>query len=162
MSEIIVLTFDNENEAGEVLESLRKAQRSDHLSLDDTAVVVKDAEGKIHVKNEVDRGVKVGIIGGGLLGLLIGGLVFPFAGLLFGGVAGGIVGKLADTGVDQKFVKDVSEALTPESSAIFFLVRSAYPDAALATLKPYQGEVFHTSLSTEAEENLRSYLKKRE
>ena len=162
MSEIIVITFDNMDEAGEVLESLKKAQRSDYLSLDDTAVIVKDEEGKIHVKNEMDRGVKIGIIGGGLLGLLVGGILFPVAGLLMGGAAGGLIGKLADTGVDKKFVDDVSEAMPPGSSAIFFIVRSAYPDAAFAALKPYKGKIFHTSLSTQAEENLRSYLEKRD
>jgi len=162
MSEIIVITFDNMDEAGEVHESLKKAQHSDYLSLDDTAVIVKDEEGKIHVKNEMDRGVKVGIIGGGLLGLLVGGIVFPLAGLIMGGAAGGLIGKMADTGVDKQFVDDVSEAMTPGSSAIFFIVRSADPDAAFAMLKPYKGKVFHTSLSTQAEENLRSYLKKRE
>jgi uncharacterized membrane protein len=123
-----------------VRESVRQLQRQDLISLDDSAVVVKDASGKVHVQNEVDRGIKIGAIGGG----------------------GALVGKLVDLGVDQKFVKDVQDAMQPGTSAIFLIVRQANPNAALAALKPYQGTVYHTSLSTDAEESLRRALKERQ
>lgn len=161
MSNLVVVTFDDEQEAGKVLKTLRGIEKRGSLSLDDSAVVVKDAEGKIHVKNETDRGVKVGAVGGGLLGLLIGGIFFPFAGLISGALAGALVGKMADLGIDQKFVREVAAALTPGSSALFVLVRAAEPGIALAALKPYQGQVYHTSLATEAEQNLRDILSKR-
>jgi uncharacterized membrane protein len=161
MSNLVVVTFDNTEEADQVRETLRSAQRSDYLSLDDSAVIVKDEEGKIHVKNEMDRGVKIGAVGGGLLGLLIGGIIFPVAGLLVGALAGGLIGKTADLGVDQKFVKDVSEALQPGTSALFFIVREANPDVAIAALKPYKGEVYQTSFPPEAEKELRRILSKR-
>jgi uncharacterized membrane protein len=161
MSYLVVITFDNADEAGKVRETLRSAQHSDYLSLDDSAVVVKDEDGKIHVKNEMDRGVKIGAIGGGLLGLLIGGIIFPVAGLLIGALGGALVGKSVDLGIDQKFVKEVSEDLQPGMSALFFIVRAADPDVAMAALRPYQGQVRQTSLPPEAEEELRRILKKR-
>jgi uncharacterized membrane protein len=161
MSHLVVVTFDNAEEAGKMREALRSAERAAHLSLDDSAVIVKDEEGKIHVKNEMDRGVKIGAIGGGLLGLLLGSIFFPLAGLLAGILGGGLVGKLADTGVDQKFVKEVSEDLQPGTSALFFIVRAANPNTALAALKPYKGTVRHTSFPPEAEEELRRLLSKR-
>jgi len=161
MSYLVVVTFDNPEEAGKVRETLRSAQRADFLSLDDSAVIVKDEEGKIHVKNELDRGVKIGAIGGGMLGLLIGGIFFPLAGLLVGILGGGLVGKLVDTGIDQSFVKEVSEDLQPGTSALFFIVRAANPDVALAALRPYKGTVRHTSFPPEAEEELRRVLSKK-
>jgi uncharacterized membrane protein len=161
MSNLIVMTFDNPDEAGQVRETLRSAQRADYLSLDDSAVLVKDANGKLHVKNEMDRGVKIGAVGGGLLGLLIGGIFFPLAGLLVGALAGGLLGATVDLGIDKKFVKEVSEDLQPGTSALFVIVREANPDVALAALKPYKGTVRYTSLTPEAEEEIRRILSKK-
>jgi uncharacterized membrane protein len=161
MSHLVVVTFDNPDEAAQVRETLRSAQRADYLSLDDSAVVVKDEDGKIHVKNEMDRGVKIGAVGGGLLGLLLAGVFFPVGGLVIGAIAGGLIGKMADTGVDQKFVKQVEEEMQPGTSALFFIVREANPDVAIAALKPYKGTVYHTSFPPEAEEELRRILSKR-
>lgn len=161
MSNLIVITFDNMEEAGKVRHSLRQIQREGMISLDDSAVVVKDEHGKVHVKDEIDRGVKIGAVGGGLLGVLIGGLFFPFAGLLIGILGGMGVGALADLGIQKRFVKEVSAAITPGTSAIFLIIRDSRPDAALAALRPYKGTVYHTSLDPEDEENLRSTLKER-
>jgi uncharacterized membrane protein len=161
MSHLVVITFDNAEEAGRVRETLRSVQKGSYLSLDDSAVVVKDEEGKIHIKNEMDRGVKIGAIGGGALGLLLAGVFFPIGGIVIGALAGGLLGKAADLGIDQKFVKEVGEALEPETSAIFFVVRDATPDVAVAALRPYKGTVYQTSFPPEAEEELRRILKKR-
>ena len=40
-------------------------------------------------------------LGGGALGLLIGGLLFPVGGLVLGAVGGALVGKMLDMGVDN-------------------------------------------------------------
>ena len=161
MSHLVVVSFDNAEEAGRVRETLRSAEKADYLSLDDSAVIVKDEEGKIDVKNETDRGVKIGAVGGGLLGLLLASIFFPVAGLLVGALAGGLIGKSVDLGIDQKFVKEVADDLEPNTSAIFFVVREANPDVAVAALKPYKGTVRQTSFPPEAEEELRRILKKR-
>ncbi len=160
MSNLIVITFDNEEEAGKVREALK--EQAANINLDDSAVVVKDAEGEVHVKNEVDRGVAVGAVGGGALGLLIGGLLFPIGGLVLGALAGALVGKMLDMGVDKKFVEDVSEHLQPGTSALFVIVREANPNVALAALRPYKGKVIQTSLPPEAEAELRRILSQRQ
>ncbi len=162
MSNLVVITFDSAEEAGKVRDSLRKAQKSGGLSLDDSAVVVKDAEGKIHVKNELDRGVKIGAIGGGALGLLLAGIFFPFAGIIIGALGGAAVGAMADLGVSKKFVKQVGDELEPETSALFIILRdSTNPDMIAASLRPYKGNLYQTSFDTQAEEVLRDVLSKR-
>jgi len=161
MSNLVVITFDNAEEAVKVRESLHSLEKQGLLNLDDSAVIVKDAQGNIHVKNQTDRGVIIGAVGGGMLGLLIASIFFPFAGLIGGALVGAVVGKMADLGVDQKFVQEVGAALKPDSSAIFVIVREANPAAVAATLQPYKGQVYQTTLPTETEEELRRILSKR-
>ena len=76
MSDLIVMTFNTCDEASRVRQPLRDGERGGQVILDDAAVIVKDAHGKIDVDNEVDRGVKLGVIGGGLLGLVLS-FMFP-------------------------------------------------------------------------------------
>ncbi len=159
MSTIVAITFAGSHEAERVRHALSEVEQQGQLNLDDSAVVVKDDHGRIQVHNEVDTGVKVGALGGGMLGLLIG-FIFggPIGSMLVGLVGGALMGSLAQMGVDKGFMKDVEEAMPPNSSALFFLLRDDEPDAAIAALEPYQGTVYHTSLSIEDEEALRQAL----
>jgi len=158
MSYLVVITFDDPDEAGKVRQTLSSVEHAGKLSLDDSAIVVKDDQGKVHLKNEVERGVKVGAVGGSMLGLLIASVFFPLAGLVIGAIGGALVGKLANTGISQDFVKQVSEEMKPGSSAIFFIVRGDDPDMAVAALREYKGKVLQTTLPEEAEQTLRREL----
>jgi uncharacterized membrane protein len=158
MSRFVVITFDDPNEAHQAREALHEVEKRGLLSLDDSATIVRDAEGKIHVHNQTDRGVKIGAVTGGFLGLLLAGIFFPIGGLIIGAAAGGLIGKSVGLGIDKKFVKDVVDSLQPNSSALMLIVRSAQPDVAIAALKPFKGHVYQTSLEPETEEALRRAL----
>ena len=162
MSFLTVVVFEDEEQASEVRESLKSIQKQGLLDLDDSAIIVKDEDGQVHVKNEVDRGIKVGIAGGGLIGLFVGFMFGgPLGSLLLGGIGGAIVGKVAAMGIDKKFVNEVKEKMEPGTSALFLLVRDANANAAIAALRPYEGTVYYTTLDPEAEEELRHVLKTR-
>jgi uncharacterized membrane protein len=153
------MTFGDEAKAGQVLEALRAARADHGISLDDSAVVIKAQDGTIEVENEVDRGVKIGALGGGLLGLLAGFLVGgPIGSLVVGAIGGVLSGNLANLGIDQSFVDDVSNDLQPGTSALFVMVREADPEAVFAALEPFQGEVYYTHLPEDSEEALRRAL----
>lgn len=158
MAQLIVITFDSEAEAGKVRDAVARLERGGSISLDDSAIVVKDAGGKVHVHNQADRGIRVGAVSGGLIALLLGFIFFPLGGLILGTLGGALVGRLADLGVDQKFVKEIEAAMPAGTSALFLIVRQADPNAAIVALKPFKGKVYHTSLATEAEETLKYVL----
>ena len=158
MGQVIVMTFDDIEQAGKARETIRSVEKSGALSLDDYAIVVKDAEGKISVKNVADKGQKWGAAGGAVLGGLLF-FMFPIAGIGIGAAAGAVVGKMFGLGVDKKFVKEVSEALKPNGSALFLQVGKGNPAALTAALRPYEGTLLQTSLSDELEKELRDALK---
>jgi uncharacterized membrane protein len=158
MSTLTVMTFENMKDAGEALASLRSIQRADQISVNDSAVIVKDENGKVEVQDGHSRGVKVGAIAGGALGGFM--LLFaPVAGIAIGAAGGSLVGRLLDTGVEPTFVKQVSEELKPGTSALFVITERGNLEAALAVLRPFKGTVYHTSLPYEVQQALEEALR---
>ncbi len=158
MSQLIVIKFDDAEQAGKVREALRAQEKQGLVKMEDAEVIVRDAEGKIERKGEVDRTVKIGAVGGGMLGLLLGLVFFPIGGLLLGAAGGALVGKSLGKGVDKKFVKEVSDALTPGTSALFVIVADANARALFGAIEPFQGTLLQTTLDSDDEEALRRAL----
>jgi uncharacterized membrane protein len=159
MLHILVVTFEDENQASSVLESLQSLEQQGLLKLDDAAVIVKDAKGEVKVKNKTESGVKAGAVTGGFLGLLIGGLLFPVAGIALGVAGGALVGKSLHTGVDKEFVIEVRNSLQPGNSAILFIVSHENVGVLIAALEPYRGKIYQCSFDSEEEEQLRQALR---
>jgi len=157
MSDLVVLTFDGAEDARKAREAIQGLEGSGQVSLDDAAVVVKNAAGEVAVDDQIDRGVKVGAVGGGLLGLVLG-FVFPVAGLALGAAGGALVGRMADLGIDKGFVDDVTNALRPGTSALFLIVRDGNADAIVAALEPFEGTLVQTTFDSTVEESLRRAL----
>lgn len=158
MGELIVVTFDNVEDAKRLRADLRKLEKDGVIALDDAAVVSKEADGQVHIHNEVDRSVVVGALLGGLLGTVLS-FLFPIAGFVIGAGGGALVGKLLDMGVDKQFIQDVTEALKPGSSALFVLVSGSHATATLSALRPYHGTLYQTTLPSDLEAQLREALK---
>lgn len=160
MSDLIVVGFDSEMKADEVLNKLGKLQKSHLIDLDDAAVVIKDEKGKLRVKQAFNL-VAAGASSGSFWGLLIG-LIFlhPLLGVVAGAASGALSGSLTDIGINDDFIKDLGETLEPGASALFVLVRKATPDKVLEELKPFDGKILQTSLSKTDEESLKAAMEK--
>ena len=158
MSNLIVFAFDTETGAEEMRAALLSMQKQRLISLEDAAVVVRRQDGKVKVK-QVTSLVGAGALGGAFWGLLIGLLFWaPWLGLAIGAASGALGGKLADTGVDDKFIKEVGSTIEKGHSALFLLVVDATPDKVLEGLDGFQPTVIQTSLSAEDEKYLREYF----
>jgi uncharacterized membrane protein len=158
MSDLIVIGYDDEYKAEEVRLALAKLQVEHLIEREDAAVVVKNAKGKIQLKQAVNL-TSAGAVSGGFWGMLIGILFFaPLFGAAVGAASGALAGALSDIGVDDNFMRELGETMTPGSSALFVLVRKVTPDKVLADVSKYGGKVLRTSLSKDEETQLQAVL----
>lgn len=159
MSTFIAITFDGEDDARAALGSVRALERESRVDLEDTAVVTKDPDGTVHVKNEMATGTEAGIAVGAVLGGLLFA-VFPVGAIVGGAVVGGLVGRAAMPGIDGAFVKEVEDGLKPGGSALFLLVKGGGdPGLLIGAMRQYSGRVVQTSLDEEQEAALREALR---
>jgi uncharacterized membrane protein len=160
MSQLLVITFESRETAGQAAERLKGVQKAHAVDINDMAVVEKDADGKVHVHHGVDTTTAGGAIIGGALGLLLAVVFFPIAGLAIGAVAGGFIGRSLHQNVDKKLVEDVTTDLTENTSALFVIGSSQSPSAVIGALEPYKGRVYQTTLDSETEAQLQAALDK--
>lgn len=159
MSDLIVIGFPDQFKADEVLLDLRKLEREYLIDLEDAAIVVRNKDGKVRVKQTQEL-VTSGALSGGFWGLLIGMLFMqPLLGL-FGAAVGALSGALTDIGIDDNFIQELGSTIEPGTSAIFILVRKSTPDKVLDDLSKFEGKVLRTSLSHEDEDKLQAVLTK--
>lgn len=161
MSELIVLAFDNPDEATRIATDFKALRQTAHLQLKDAMVVVKDAEGKVHIKDEAGHPVAWGAVIGGTLGAILFILV-PVVGAVAGAALGGAIAHWMDLGVDKKFVKEVGETLKPNTSALFLLVGEGNDAAVVQALKPYKGTLLQTNVSSELESELKRVVEQQD
>ncbi len=156
MADLVIVAFDNASGADEVRDAMVQMQKDHIVTLEDAAVVVRKADGKVKVKQATNL-VGAGAMGGAFWGMLIGLLfMVPWLGLAIGALSGALGGKFTDIGVDDKFIKEVGNTIQPGHSALFLLIRESTPDRLLEELKPYKGTVLKTSLSKENEAKLKA------
>ena len=159
MSNLVVIGFEDEHTAFEMRAELVKLQKEYLIEMEDVVVVTKDEKGKVKLHQAVNL-TAVGAVGGSFWGMLIG-MIFlnPLIGAAVGAGAGALSGKLRDIGIDNNFIKELGETITPGSSALFVLVRKSTPDKVLEELKGFKGKILKTSLTADKEEALREALK---
>jgi len=158
MSELVAIGFDDEHKAFEMRAALAKLQKEYLIEMEDVVVLTKDEKGKAKLHQAVNL-TAAGAVGGSFWGMLIGMIFFrPLLGAAIGAGSGALSGKLRDIGINDKFMKEIGETLTPGSSAVFVLVRKVTSDKILEELKGFGGKILKTSLTADKEEALQKAL----
>ena len=158
MSTLVVIGYDDQHKAEEVRLALIKLQKEYLIDLEDAVVAVKNADGKIKLNQAVNL-TAAGALSGGFWGTLIG-LIFlnPLLGAAVGAGAGAVSGALGDIGINDNFMKELSEQLQPGHSALFVLVRKSTPDKVVPEIQAFGGKILKSSLTHEDEEKLQAAL----
>ncbi|MBV9327832.1 MAG: DUF1269 domain-containing protein [Chloroflexi bacterium] len=147
--ELLAAVYADQDRAQTICDMLEQMHRATTITMDDAAIVTKGADGKlqIHETREVTtaKGAKRGAIAAGLFGL-----VFPpslIVSAVAGGAVGALWGKLRDTGIKTKSIKDLGERLEPGKAAVVALVDQASVPATEKALQGYDGELIRQSFT---------------
>lgn len=160
MSDLIVISFEDEQTALGMRAELAKMQKEYLIEMDDVVVVTKDEKGKVKL-HQAQNLTAMGAVSGGFWGMLIG-MIFlnPLLGAAVGAGAGAASGALTDIGVNNDMMKSFAESFKPGCSALFVLVRKATGDKVLTGLSEFtgKGKVLQTSLTKDKEDELRKVI----
>jgi uncharacterized membrane protein len=167
MSTLLALTVDSVGGAAQMRDRLLSLQKPQLLTID-AALMKTDATGK-PPREQLNKLAGVGALGGALWGLLVGRLFFspfsPFLGLAVGAGAGALAGSMSDVGVDEQFIKQVGESITPvDHAGNGGALPVGEPRGRRQSAGADQGspdlpdEVVPTNLSQESEDKLRAAI----
>jgi len=158
MSTLLVLKFDSLGGAAQMRDRMLSLQKQQLITIEDAAIMWKDADGKPKLTQLNDM-AGVGALGGAFWGMLFGLLFFiPVIGLALGAATGAIVGSMSDVGIDDKFIKQVGESITPGTSALFLLTSHAVLDKVLEQTKDLKYDILQSNLSQDDEDRLRAAI----
>jgi len=145
-SHLIVVTFEQEDEAPKVYDSLQRMRGSSRLGLNEATVVTKDRAGTLSLIQKR----KLPPAGGGRGDNLANPIII----LLFGDPPDEMLQALAGEGFDDRFREQVLQAMAGNCSALVILTpRDSRVDRGrlLGILTLFKGKVFETTLPQEVE-----------
>jgi uncharacterized membrane protein len=159
---VIVLGFEGQTTALDMLTLFETLQEKEILVIEDAVIATRGVSDKVEIKQTQSvtgkftlRGTGIGL----LAGVLLGG---PIGGVVAGATIGAIAGKMKDIGIDDKFIKETSRALGPNSSALFLMGHALDRDKFMEEIRPFKAVVASTTLSPEQEKELQAALKREE
>ena len=109
---LVVLGFDNQLAAQEMLTTLTRLSTEGTLLLQDAVFVTKADNGKVRVVQTTDPSSGQAAVGGAWWGLLFGVLLaVPVLGMAIGAGSAALMARMIDTGISDKFVKELRDSI---------------------------------------------------
>jgi uncharacterized membrane protein len=140
---LVGVSFGDAFRAQEFLTAATRLASNGRLRLRDAVFIVKDDEGRTHVRETIDpqpgSTALSGALWAGLFGLLLGGPVGWVAGAAIGAGTGAATAKVVDLGIPDEWVDWFREAVQPGTSTLALLVTELDRDALAAELERFQG-----------------------
>ena len=156
MATLTVWKFDDAAGAGRALQLLEGQQKSELIEIIDAAIVMWPEGRKKPKTEQLHNLTGVGALGGSFWGLLFGLLFFvPLLGMAVGAAFGALSGSLGDVGIDDTFIKNVRDEVTPGTSALFVMTGRVVADRVLDEFRNTGAKLVSTNLSADQEARLR-------
>ena len=144
---VIAVSFPEEADAYEALARLKELDSQGSVAVRGAAVVARESDGKITIKDQFGQESYEDTAGGALLGLLVGVLGGPI-GVLVGGATGVIVGSLFDDDDDdntRSVLGDMSKSIRVGPPGLLAEVSEQTPAAVDAVIAHLNGSVVRRS-----------------
>ena len=156
MATLTVWRFDTASGADEAIHVLERLQKEQLINVHDAALVTWPVGKKKPKTRQLDNLAGAGALGGAFWGLLFGLLFFvPLLGMAVGAAVGALSGSLVDVGIDDAFIDEVRQNVTPGTSALFLMSSDAVIDKVKYAWEGTHAELVHTNLSNDEEAKLR-------
>ena len=146
---VVAGTFPAEANAYEALARLKELDSQDDVGVRGAAVVAREEDGRITIKDQFGKESFDDTAGGGLLGLLVGVLGGPL-GILVGGATGLLIGSLFDEDDDdntRSVLGDLSSAIRVGPPGLLAEVSEQDPVAVDAVMAHLGGTVVRRSVT---------------
>jgi uncharacterized membrane protein len=157
--ELLVASFADDDRARAAYDILREAEKRGQLLTADMAIVERDQNNHLNVREEQDvdagPGALLGAGIGAILGMIAGplGLVVAAAG---GALAGGVAAEAIDAGVEDDWLRALGEALTPGGALVAVAIARYWVPLAAGYLQQAGGEVTRLPLPAPLARELQS------
>ena len=159
MATITAYKFDTPDGADQMLDLVKDLSKQQLITLQDAAIVTWPPGKKKPKTRQLQNLAGVGALGGAFWGMLFGLIFFvPFFGMAVGALTGALAGKFSDYGIDDDFIKSVSDKVTEGTSALFLMTSDVVMDKVSEAVKAkgWKFEILSTNLSKEQEDQLRA------
>lgn len=154
---IAVVTFQDTEGAGKLLDMLKDLEKQKLVELDDAVVVVKDADGEVKVKETTDLTKAKGAAKGGTLGLVVGLMLGgPIGGVLLGAAAGALASRKVDLGIPKGKIDLLVQEMVNGSSALFVQGTSKREGIMRAAMLQTNGTLHELELTEDAVVNVQN------
>ena len=157
MATLTVWKFESTDGAERAEQKLRTLAQQQIIALHDAATVAWEVGKKKPKTRQLANTTGAGALGGSFWGLLFGMIFFvPLLGAAIGAATGALAGSLADVGIDDTFINQVRDQVTPGTSALFVLSSDAVVDKVRdAFAGDEKAELIFTNLDNDQEAALR-------
>jgi len=154
--QVMVAAFADEDAAEKVLDGLKDAKREKLIGIDTAIVMRKDKKGKLHTREyklTPTKGAIGGAVLGGILGVATGG-----AALVVGAAGAGVGALVGKHQKNKRFapkdITEISDALTPGSSAIVAVIEHTWVQQVEEALEAQGAEVMKAAIAADIAEQL--------
>jgi uncharacterized membrane protein len=124
---LVIVEVPSRDAGLDALDRLRAAQDEGRITVEDAALVYRDADRSVKVHQTRDAGAGIGAMRGGLVGLAVGIIAAPAVVLATaaGAGVGAVAAKLRDGGVNDAMLRRLGDLLEGREAAVVVLADEA-------------------------------------